>query len=144
MGCKQINTNFDILIVGGGASGIMAGIQAARMGEKTLILEETEWLGGMLTSAGVSAIDGNYRLPSGLWEEFRQEIYAHYGGAEKVQTGWVSKVLFEPNVAAKILKKMANREPNLSIQFNSKVLSADKTLALRSILYFLFSSFIFY
>lgn len=127
MGCKQTNTNFDILIVGGGASGIMAGIQAARMGEKTLILEETEWLGGMLTSAGVSAIDGNYRLPSGLWEEFRQEIYAHYGGAEKVQTGWVSMVLFEPDVAAKILKKMADQEPNLSIQFKSKVLSADKT-----------------
>ena len=44
----------DVLIVGGGASGVTSGIQAARMGANTLILEETTWLGGMLTSAGVS------------------------------------------------------------------------------------------
>ena len=49
----------DILIIGGGASGTMAGIQAARLGSSTLIVEETPWLGGMLTSAGVSAISWN-------------------------------------------------------------------------------------
>ncbi|GLL54192.1 hypothetical protein KUBF_18540 [Bacteroides finegoldii] len=52
----------DVLIIGGGASGVTAGIQSARMGAATLIVEETEWLGGMLTSAGVSAVDGNYDL----------------------------------------------------------------------------------
>ena len=31
----------DVLIVGGGASGVTSGIQAARMGANTLILEET-------------------------------------------------------------------------------------------------------
>ena len=53
----------DVLIIGGGASGVTSGIQSARMGANTLILEESTWLGGMLTSAGVSAVDGNYRLP---------------------------------------------------------------------------------
>ena len=61
----------DVLIIGGGASGVTSGIQSARMGANTLILEESTWLGGMLTSAGVSAVDGNYRLPAGtqvpLW-----------------------------------------------------------------------------
>ncbi len=57
----------DVLVVGGGASGTAAGIQAARMGARTLIAEETLWLGGMLTSAGVSAVDGNYKLPSGIF-----------------------------------------------------------------------------
>ena len=61
----------DVLIIGGGASGVTAGIQSARMGAATLIVEETEWLGGMLTSAGVSAVDGNYDLPAGLFGEFR-------------------------------------------------------------------------
>ncbi len=55
----------DVLIIGGGASGISAGIQSARLGAKTLIVEETPWLGGVLTSAGVSAFDGNNDLPSG-------------------------------------------------------------------------------
>ena len=61
----------DVLIIGGGASGVTSGIQSARMGANTLILEESTWLGGMLTSAGVSAVDGNYRLPAGLWGEFK-------------------------------------------------------------------------
>lgn len=50
----------DVLIIGGGASGVTSGIQSAGMGANTLILEESTWLGGMLTSAGVSAVDGNY------------------------------------------------------------------------------------
>ncbi|HQG67845.1 MAG TPA: FAD-dependent oxidoreductase, partial [Paludibacteraceae bacterium] len=37
----------DVLVVGGGTSGTAAGIQAARMGALTLIVEETPWLGGM-------------------------------------------------------------------------------------------------
>lgn len=123
---KNQELTYDILIAGGGASGIMAGIQAARMGKRTLIVEETSWLGGMLSSAGVSAIDGNYKLPSGLWEEFRQLIYQHYGGQDSVKTGWVSKVLFEPDVAAKILKKMAAKEKNLKVLFHSTLSTITK------------------
>ena len=88
----------DVLIVGGGASGTTAGIQAARMGTKTLIAEETSWLGGMLTAAGVSAIDGNSNLPSGIFGEFCDNLVSHYGNAKALQTGWVSNVLFEPSV----------------------------------------------
>jgi hypothetical protein len=28
---------------------------------------------------GVSATDGNHRLPSGIWREFRQRVYDTYG-----------------------------------------------------------------
>lgn len=34
-----------MLVVGGGASGVAAGIQSARLGVNTLIIEETPWLG---------------------------------------------------------------------------------------------------
>ena len=37
----------DVLIIGGGASGVTSGIQSARMGANTLILEESTWLGGL-------------------------------------------------------------------------------------------------
>ena len=57
----------DVLVIGGGASGVAAGIQSARMGAQTIIAEETPWLGGMLSAAGVSATDGNHMLPSALW-----------------------------------------------------------------------------
>lgn len=44
---------YDILIVGGGISGAMAGIAAARMGARCLLAEEYGFLGGMLTAGGV-------------------------------------------------------------------------------------------
>ena len=108
----------DILIIGGGAGGTSAGIQAARMGADVQLLEATPWLGGMLTSAGVSAIDGNHELPSGIWGEFRQRLRDHYGGAQALATGWVSHTLFEPSVGDSILKAMAGI-PNLEIVYNA-------------------------
>ncbi|MBT28294.1 MAG: FAD-dependent oxidoreductase [Thalassobius sp.] len=108
----------DILIIGGGAGGTSAAIQAARMGTKVTVIERTPWLGGMLTSAGVSAIDGNHQMPSGFWGEFRQKLYDYYGGASALSTGWVSHTLFEPSVANNILKELANI-PNLTIHYNA-------------------------
>ena len=96
----------DVLIVGGGASGVSAGLQSARMGVSTMILEEGPWLGGMLTSAGVSCIDGNYKLRSGIFGEFLDSLAAHYGGYEALKTGWVSNVCFEPQVAQDIFTSM--------------------------------------
>jgi hypothetical protein len=116
-GAKEYHTQ--LLIVGGGASGTTAAIQASRMGVKTLIIEETDWLGGMLTAAGVAAIDGNHQMPSGLWGEFRQKLYDYYGGPKAVETGWVSNTLFEPSVGNKKLKELA-QNPNLTIWYKTE------------------------
>ena len=114
--CVSSNKNqIDVLVVGGGASGVTAGIQAARMGANALIIEETEWLGGMLTSAGVSAIDGNYNLPSGLWGEFKERLANYYGNVDSLKTGWVSNVLFEPSVGNRILHEMVAKECRLTV-----------------------------
>jgi hypothetical protein len=107
--CSSINTvQTDVLVIGGSTSGTSAAIQSARLGATTLLVEESNWLGGMISSAGVSAFDGNHNIPSGIWDEFRQKLYKHYGGAEKVATGWVSNTLFEPHVADSIFKSMTD------------------------------------
>lgn len=113
---KQFDEIFttDILIVGGGTSGSSAAIQAARDGADVVIVEPTPWLGGMLTSAGVSAVDGNHELPSGIWGEFREKLRDHYGGAEALSTGWVSHTLFEPHVGNKILNQMMDILPGIT------------------------------
>ena len=114
---------YDVVIVGGGASGTAAGLQAAHMGARTLIVEEFDWLGGMLTSAGVSATDGNYRLRGGIWDEFRTELARHYGCDS---AGWVSNVLFEPSVGDSIFKRLVAREPNLTVWYRSAAEMAER------------------
>ena len=90
------------------------------------MIEETDWLGGMLTSAGVSAVDGNYKLPSGFWGEFKDSLVSHYGSLEALKTGWVSNTLFEPRVGNQILKSIAKNENNLKILFSTEVNSVSK------------------
>ena len=120
------SSEFDVVIVGGGAGGTSAAIQSARNGAKTLLIEETNWLGGMLTSAGVSAIDGNYKLPSGFWGEFKDSLVSHYGSLEALKTGWVSNVLFEPKVGNEILKSITKNEKNLKILYSTSTQSVSK------------------
>lgn len=120
------NTEVQVLIVGGGASGVSAGVHASRLGVHTVIVEESDWLGGMLTSAGVSAIDGNNRLPSGFWGEFRDSLTQHYGSREALNTGWVSQVLFEPSVGNQVLKTITHKENNLKIYLQSSIKKIEK------------------
>ena len=124
--CSHSDDSVDVLIIGGGASGVTAGIQSARMGAATLIVEETEWLGGMLTSAGVSAVDGNYDLPAGLFGEFREHLADYYGGLDSLKTGWVSAVLFEPSVGNKIFHEMVDAEKNLKVWHNATLVKLER------------------
>ena len=123
---RSIDSEVDVLVIGGGASGVTAGIQASRMESQTLIVEETPWLGGMLTSAGVSAIDGNYNLPAGLWGEFKERLARHYGTLDSLKTGWVSNVLFEPSVGNEILGVMTDAENRLTVWRETRLKSLNR------------------
>lgn len=129
MGYSQNITkkNVDVLVIGGSTSGTSAGITAARLGAQTLIVEETPWIGGMFTSQGVGACDGNHNLDSGIWNEFRDALRAHYGGAAALETGWVSNTLFEPSVGNMIFNKMASKEKKLEIIHGFYIVSIKKS-----------------
>jgi len=114
---KGQNRQTDVLVIGGTTGGISAGLQSARLQTPTLIVEETPWLGGMISAAGVTATDGNHRLHSGIWNEFRAKLRAYYGGEAALATGWVSNTQFEPHVADSIFKSMAAAEKQLSVVY---------------------------
>ncbi|WP_369831344.1 FAD-dependent oxidoreductase [Dysgonomonas sp. Marseille-P4361] len=128
LGCNKndIQYKVDVLVVGGSASGVAASVQASRMAKDVLLIEETSWLGGMLTSAGVSAIDGNKNLPSGFFGEFRDSLSNRYGSLDALKTGWVSDVLFEPSVGNAIFHNMVAKEKALSLWDNSSLISVEK------------------
>ena len=81
----------DVLVIGGGASGIAAGIQSARMGVPAMVVEETPWVGGMLTAAGVSCVDGNYGLQSGLFGEFADSLAARIACRSGGRLSWQAR-----------------------------------------------------
>lgn len=103
----------DVLVVGGGTGGTAAALQAARRGAKTILVSEFSWLGGMLTSAGVSAPDGNELLPfqTGIWGAFLRELQRRQVGG--LDHGWVSFFTYEPRVGAKIFADWVRALPNL-------------------------------
>jgi len=103
----------DVLVVGGGTGGTAAAIQAARRGAKTILVSEFSWLGGMLTSAGVSAPDGNELIAfqTGLWGAFLQELRHRQPGG--LDNSWVSFFSYDPRVGAEIFADWVQELSNL-------------------------------
>lgn len=104
----------DVLVIGGGTGGTAAAIQSARAGVSTLLAEPGPMLGGMLTAAGVSCTDGNDQFAGGMWQEFRQALYQHYGRTQ-LNSGWVSQTCFEPHAGDSIFKAWAAKEEKLEV-----------------------------
>jgi hypothetical protein len=112
---SQINKiTTDILVIGGGTGGTAAAVQAARRGAKTILISEFPWLGGMLTSAGVSAPDGNElaAFQTGLWGAFMREL--QHRQPEGLDHAWVSFFTYDPRRGAEIFADWVKALPNLS------------------------------
>jgi hypothetical protein len=86
----------DIIVYGGTSAGVVAAVQAHRMGKSAIIIEPSRHLGG-LSSGGLGATDiGNKAAIGGISREFYQRLGKHYGTTES----WT----FEPHAAENIFK----------------------------------------
>ena len=103
----------EVLVVGGGAGGTAAAIQAARRGANVVLVSELAWLGGMLTAAGVSAPDGSElaAFQTGIWDEFLKELRRRHPAG--LGNGWVSFFTYSPAVGAQIFADWVGALPNL-------------------------------
>jgi hypothetical protein len=111
----------DIAIAGGGMGGIAAAL-ALGPASKSILTEETSWLGGQLSAQGVCALDENkYVETTGACQnylQFRQDIRQAYRDTGKLTavaeadpllnpgTCWVTRLAFEPEVALPLLDSM--------------------------------------
>jgi hypothetical protein len=100
----------DILVVGGGFSGAATAYESLLAGKKVCMTDITDWVGGQVSSQGVSALDERPTqrkqgiFPRG-YKEFRQSIKDYYG---KLNPGdcWVSEACFLPRDGHSILTNM--------------------------------------
>jgi hypothetical protein len=87
-----IAAEVDVLVVGGGPAGIGAALSAARLGAKTLIVEQFNCLGGVATSGGHNHYsqfnawaDPSLQVVGGIADELRRRMlaagYATYDGS---------------------------------------------------------------
>ncbi|HCE44070.1 MAG TPA: xanthan lyase [Lentisphaeria bacterium] len=113
---------YDIVVYGGNSAGVIAAVQAARMGKTVALIEPGRHLGG-LTSGGLGWVDvGNPRTIGGLAREYFHRVWQYYQDdaawkSEKKheirgqhpplppddQTMWV----LEPSVAELLFDRMA-------------------------------------
>jgi len=122
----------DVLVIGGSASGVSAGIQAARSGVQTIIVEPGPWLGGSLTAGANCIVDANRNLPSGIWGEFRRHVMQFYKNTpgykynQAYDTTANATLRFEPYTGAAILKKITDTVKRLSVKFNTQFTTIKK------------------
>jgi len=109
----------DVLVIGGGASGVAAAIQSARSKVKTLLVEPGPWLGGSMTVSGMCVLEANRNLPSGIWGEFHRKITDYYRPRLGYDTTHNSILRFEPYTAADILKRWTDTVKNLTVKLKT-------------------------
>jgi hypothetical protein len=111
----------DIVIYGGTSSGIIAAVQAHRLGKSVVLIEPSNHLGG-LTTGGLGATDiGNKAAIGGLARDFYHRVWLHYQedavwnretrkqyNARNPRSGPTDETMwmFEPHVAGQIYREL--------------------------------------
>ncbi|BAY90889.1 MULTISPECIES: FAD-dependent oxidoreductase [unclassified Tolypothrix] len=108
--------NCEILVVGGGLSGVATAYEGLLAGRTVCLTEITDWLGGQISAQGTSALDERptqraLKFYSRGYLELRDRIQRKYG---KLNPGncWVSDSCFLPRDAHTILTQMLKDAEN--------------------------------
>lgn len=112
----------DVLVIGSTPAGIASAITAARQGERVIMADMKDFMGGMMTN-GLGKTDiGPRHTIKGLFKEFIDLVYADYlekYGPDSEQVKQCSfGYYFEPNVAERIFNRMVKAEKNITVKYH--------------------------
>lgn len=111
----NVADSYDVIVAGAGTSGWAAAVQAARLGAKVLLLEESDWIGGQMAAAAVTTMDEEgcwEKFPvreRGLYREFNESIVNYYYSLNKdpfrAYYAWPEQLEggYEPKIARAVL-----------------------------------------
>lgn len=124
----------DVCVYGGTSAGVVAAIQAARMGKRVMLLEPGRHLGGM-TAGGLSAVDiGDPRSIGGIAREYFTRLVAIYGKKLAWDRPFESKgggpatggaFAIEPHRAERLFNEMV-REAKVAVYLQSPMAAVTK------------------
>ena len=124
---------WDVIVVGGGVAGCMAGFAAARLGARTLIVEKYGFLGGSLTNAGVGPMmtfhAGARQVVNGLPQEMVGRLIQKNASCGHIEdtTGYASSVTpFDAEAMKLVLDEMAE-ECGAELLFHATLTGVEKT-----------------
>ncbi|MBP90984.1 MAG: FAD-dependent oxidoreductase [Planctomycetaceae bacterium] len=112
---------YDVVVYGGTSAGVVAAVQAKRMGKTAIIVEPGKHLGG-LTSGGLGWTDsGNKAVIGGISREFYQRVKKYYDdpaawqheeakGYSRYRPKDDAMWTFEPHVAELVYERMVNEQ----------------------------------
>ena len=97
----------ELLVIGGGLSGVAASYEALLAGKTVCMSEITDWVGGQISAQGTSALDERTTQRSQLffprgYLEFRERIEEYYGELNPGDC-WVSESCFLPKDAHEVM-----------------------------------------
>lgn len=97
----------ELLVIGGGLSGVAASYEALLAGKTVCMTEITDWVGGQISAQGTSALDERTTQRSRLffprgYLEFRERIAEYYGQLNPGDC-WVSVSCFLPKDANEVM-----------------------------------------
>src|SRR3989442_4393735 len=111
----------DVAVIGGGVGGCAAALAAARNGMRVILTEETDWVGGQLTSQAVPP-DEHAWIESfgatGSYREYRDRVRDYYRRNYPLTetarrrhdlnpgNGRVSRLTHEPRVSLAVIEEM--------------------------------------
>ncbi|MSR43587.1 MAG: FAD-dependent oxidoreductase [Pedosphaera sp.] len=107
----KLAKDYDLIVAGAGTGGWAAAVQAARLGARVLMLEQTDWIGGQMAAAAVTTMDEDsvwMKFPvreRGIYREFHESMVLHYLTLEKdplvAYYGWPDQLEggYEPKTA---------------------------------------------
>ena len=123
---------FDLVVAGGGLSGVAAAIAATRRGLSAIIVEPTHMVGGQATAGGVSAFDITFPFDHaindyGIWGEIVERTLAIYHDELKrpANVGHYRNGSLTPNVIVveRVLTEMLDDE-NVTVLRNTQITGA--------------------
>ncbi|MDO4219107.1 MAG: FAD-dependent oxidoreductase [Synergistaceae bacterium] len=125
---KDNKSDYDVVVVGAGLSGVSAAISAARRGMRVLVVEDTEVVGGQAVASAVSTMDDMRATRHGIYVEFLNKATNYYRNSQtpvNICLWSNTSFAFEPKIIDKILREMMAETGKITLVNGARVLSAE-------------------